>query len=181
MPGQPPRRAREKWAGSGPPNYNLTGCAFHWQPSSDSQIPWRRALARPITSRVSWNNGQWVVQSHDVGSFRDEEATARDDDVAVLPLAGEFAKLHSPRRSRPGYRIRHENPATGAGAARNQTRLIRRKSLSTKRRGRDSNPRYGCPYTAFPVPHLRPLGHLSVVITSCPAITCNSNACQGTL
>jgi hypothetical protein len=24
------------------------------------------------------------------------------------------------------------------------------------------NSRYGCPYTAFPVPHLRPLGHLSV-------------------
>src|SRR5690349_19433046 len=30
-----------------------------------------------------------------------------------------------------------------------------------KRRGRDSNPRYVCTYTAFPVPHLRPLGHLS--------------------
>ena len=29
------------------------------------------------------------------------------------------------------------------------------------RRGRDSNPRHGCPCTAFPVPHLRPLGHLS--------------------
>ncbi len=32
---------------------------------------------------------------------------------------------------------------------------------STQRRGRDSNPRYVLPYTAFPVPHLRPLGHLS--------------------
>ena len=29
------------------------------------------------------------------------------------------------------------------------------------RRGWDSNPRYSCPYTAFPVPHLRPLGHPS--------------------
>ncbi len=30
-----------------------------------------------------------------------------------------------------------------------------------KRRGRDSNPRYVLPYTAFPVPHNRPLCHLS--------------------
>ncbi len=30
------------------------------------------------------------------------------------------------------------------------------------RRGWDSNPRYSCPYTAFPVPHLRPLGHPSL-------------------
>ena len=29
------------------------------------------------------------------------------------------------------------------------------------RKGRDSNPRYGCPHTWFPVTHLRPLGHLS--------------------
>jgi hypothetical protein len=31
-----------------------------------------------------------------------------------------------------------------------------------KRRGRDSNPRYGCPYTRFPSVPLRPLGHLSL-------------------
>src|SRR4051812_38161754 len=30
-----------------------------------------------------------------------------------------------------------------------------------KRRGRDSNPRWSYPHTAFPVLHLRPLGHLS--------------------
>lgn len=30
-----------------------------------------------------------------------------------------------------------------------------------KRRGGDSNPRYGYPYTAFPVLLLQPLGHLS--------------------
>jgi hypothetical protein len=33
----------------------------------------------------------------------------------------------------------------------------------SKRRGRDSNPRYGYPYTRFPVAFLRPLGHLSGV------------------
>ena len=33
------------------------------------------------------------------------------------------------------------------------------------RRGWDSNPRYGCPYTAFPVPHLRPLGHPSASLS----------------
>ncbi len=32
---------------------------------------------------------------------------------------------------------------------------------ATWRRGRDSNPRYGCPYTRFPSVLLRPLGHLS--------------------
>src|SRR4051812_23091162 len=52
--------------------------------------------------------------------------------------------------------------------ARNQPALMKllaplncRKPLHDKRRGRDSNPRYVLPYTAFPVPHLRPLGHLS--------------------
>ena len=33
------------------------------------------------------------------------------------------------------------------------------------RRGRDSNPRYGCPYTRFPSVLLRPLGHLSALST----------------
>jgi hypothetical protein len=36
------------------------------------------------------------------------------------------------------------------------------------RRGWDSNPRYSCPYTAFPVPHLRPLGHPSSVRFALP-------------
>ena len=43
-----------------------------------------------------------------------------------------------------------------------------RKSLEIERRGRDSNPRYVLPYTAFPVLHLRPLGHLSVNSTTYP-------------
>ncbi len=36
-----------------------------------------------------------------------------------------------------------------------------RKSLYIKRRERDSNPRYSCLYTRFPVVRLQPLGHLS--------------------
>src|SRR5207245_5653532 len=36
------------------------------------------------------------------------------------------------------------------------------------RRGWDSNPRYSCPYTAFPVPHLRPLGHPSASLSGTP-------------
>src|SRR5581483_4829577 len=32
------------------------------------------------------------------------------------------------------------------------------------RRGRDSNPRYGFPYTRFPSERLKPLGHLSVTL-----------------
>ena len=32
------------------------------------------------------------------------------------------------------------------------------------RRGRDSNPRYGCPYAAFRVRCFQPLSHLSVAI-----------------
>ena len=39
------------------------------------------------------------------------------------------------------------------------------------RRGWDSNPRYSCPYTAFPVPHLRPLGHPSNASQSLHAST----------
>ena len=34
-------------------------------------------------------------------------------------------------------------------------------TLRIKRRGWDSNPRYGCPHTRFPVAFLQPLGHLS--------------------
>ena len=36
------------------------------------------------------------------------------------------------------------------------------------RRGRDLNPRYGFPYTAFPMPRLRPLGHLSTELVGRP-------------
>jgi hypothetical protein len=35
------------------------------------------------------------------------------------------------------------------------------KFLRAWRRGRDSNPRYGFPYTRFPSERLKPLGHLS--------------------
>src|SRR6185436_16081871 len=37
-----------------------------------------------------------------------------------------------------------------------------RLSIGGWRRERDSNPRYGFPYTRFPSVHLQPLGHLSV-------------------
>ena len=36
-----------------------------------------------------------------------------------------------------------------------------RYAFCVKRRGRDSNPRYGNPYTRFPSVLLKPLGHLS--------------------
>ena len=38
------------------------------------------------------------------------------------------------------------------------------KCVKLWRRGRDSNPRYGCPYTAFRVRRIRPLCHLSACI-----------------
>src|SRR3954462_7246386 len=41
-----------------------------------------------------------------------------------------------------------------------------RSRTRTWRRGRDSNPRYGCPYSAFRVRRDRPLCHLSVVATA---------------
>jgi hypothetical protein len=53
------------------------------------------------------------------------------------------------------------------------TQLPRHKSFCIKRRGRDSNPRYVLPYTAFPVPHLRPLGHLSEITNPLKFSTCN--------
>lgn len=53
---------------------------------------------------VSWSKrkGRWLVQFrchgryHFVGYFADEEAAARAYDAAVLPVAGEFARLNFP-------------------------------------------------------------------------------------
>lgn len=50
----------------------------------------------------------------------------------------------------------------------NQPRKITANREQTLRRGRDSNPRYSCLYTTFPVLHLRPLGHLSWWQTAFP-------------
>src|SRR5262249_12539618 len=44
--------------------------------------------------------------------------------------------------------------------------MNRPKSLSGKRRGRDSNPRYGCPHTGFRDRPIRPLWHLSKFFTT---------------
>ena len=54
---------------------------------------------------VSWNTrkGSWLVQFrfdgryHYVGYFRDEDSAAHAYDAAVLPLAGEFARLNFPK------------------------------------------------------------------------------------
>jgi hypothetical protein len=39
--------------------------------------------------------------------------------------------------------------------------MARRRGVELERRGRDSNPRYGCPYAAFRVRCIQPLCHLS--------------------
>ena len=46
--------------------------------------------------------------------------------------------------------------------ARSRKRRSRRAREAGWRRGRDSNPRYGFPYTRFPSERLKPLGHLSM-------------------
>lgn len=67
----------------------------------------QNSRSRRGTSRfkgVSWyaRHGRWLVQfrwqgrSHFVGYFDDEEAAARAYDAAILPLAGEFARLNFP-------------------------------------------------------------------------------------
>src|ERR1051325_6802065 len=43
----------------------------------------------------------------------------------------------------------------------NEKANLRFSQVGFQRRGRDSNPRWSFPHTAFPVLHLRPLGHLS--------------------
>jgi hypothetical protein len=47
--------------------------------------------------RVAFN---WQRKTHFVGYFADEEEAARAYDAAILPLAGEFARLNFPRESR---------------------------------------------------------------------------------
>src|SRR5262249_9016574 len=81
----------------------------------------------------------------------------------------------NPQR-RPVRLIRHErpskrefNPAVAdcglQGTATSPSSTAKRHQDIDRKRWRggwDSNPRYSCPYTAFPVPHLRPLGHPSL-------------------
>ena len=71
---------------------------------------------------------------------------------------------------RPLRLIRHEPPSRGnstplkriAGYRAPLTPRLARPRRRSWRRGRDLNPRHrGYPCTAFPVPHLRPLGHPS--------------------
>jgi hypothetical protein len=71
---------------------------------------------------------------------------------------------------RPLRLIRHEPPSRGnstplkriAGYRAPLTPRLARSRRKSWRRGRDLNPRHrGYPCTAFPVPHLRPLGHPS--------------------
>ena len=57
-----------------------------------------------------------------------------------------------------------QTPGMCAGIrTRPKTRTSYMSVLNSWRRGRDSNPRYGCPYSAFRVRRDRPLCHLSVV------------------
>ena len=63
---------------------------------------------------------------------------------------------------RSTYREYASLVASRAASQLGPSRQPARSATSGKwRRGWDSNPRYSCPYTAFPVPHLRPLGHPS--------------------
>ena len=78
---------------------------------------------------------------------------------------------------RPLRLIRHEPPSRGnstplkriAGYRAPLTPRLARPRRKSWRRGRDLNPRHrGYPCTAFPVPHLRPLGHPSVQLSTRP-------------
>ena len=63
------------------------------------------------------------------------------------------------RCSLPGLAGFTGSQCTGLGPRKNGSR-------ETWRRERDSNPRYGFPYTRFPSVLLKPLGHLSVSVVS---------------
>jgi len=60
-----------------------------------------------------------------------------------------------------GQGPKHLNPGEGRGLGDDCHRLSSDGDDCLKRREGDSNPRYGCPHTAFPVLHNRPLCHLS--------------------
>lgn len=51
-------------------------------------------FARRSRWRVAFN---WKGKTHFVGYFADEEEAARAYDAAILPLAGEFARLNFPK------------------------------------------------------------------------------------
>ena len=70
--------------------------------------------------------------------------------LSLLPSGPDEVRGH--RRAGPGLLASHD---AGRTAARH----------SRWRRGRDSNPRYGCPYTRFPSVLFRPLRHLSAWAT----------------
>ena len=75
-----------------------------------------------------------------------------------------------PTRMGEGRQQRDSSPASSeprSGEERRARLLLERQASSPSasedwRRERDSNPRYGFPYTRFPSVRLKPLGHLSV-------------------
>lgn len=84
------------------------------------------------------------------------------------------ARSQQRRLSRTGCWQKGTHLACGLGQDRHHCRPARVPSEKNKtdanrrlfcfwRRERDSNPRYGFPYTRFPGVHLQPLGHLSKV------------------
>ena len=92
---------------------------------------------------------------------------------------GEAGSPGAPRRPvRPPYRCSLPGLTRfGDTVARDPGSLLPAPAVAVRannwRRGRDSNPRYGCPYTRFPSVLFRPLRHLSAIsisrATSCDA------------
>ena len=87
-----------------------------------------------------------------------------------LPVPASAVRLRG-QPARPSSRLGTEI-GTGAfgtekrpGGSREERDITPGILITYKRRGWDSNPRYVLPYTAFPVPHLWPLGHLLENIT----------------
>ena len=109
------------------------------QPSASGVIPSRLLPCRGLTQARPWRTKE-----------PGDTAAPVAFPLWLLPSGPDQVRGH--RRAGPGLLASHDPAAARAVARR------------AWRRGRDSNPRYGYPYTRFPSVLLRPLGHLSALL-----------------
>ena len=133
---------------------------------------WREASAlRRVRTTTSWptrSSNFWG---------RQRRASTWYEVIASPPLPGNRGEPRSPggprrpvrspyRCSLPGLTRFGGHRRAGPGLLASHDGRGRRHRRSAWRRGRDSNPRYGYPYTRFPSVLLQPLGHLSASRTT---------------
>ena len=128
-----------------------------------------RAALRPGQESLALGPGSRSAALHAPGKQArrvpdkmQREALQRRAGTQVLLRRATFRAHLSRMRRECGSRLRRASlHASGQRSARGVLRIRLNTAATAWRRGRDSNPRYGCPYAAFRVRCIQPLCHLS--------------------